>query len=566
MTKADPSSDTVRVKLAIDPLEEANQKLRNALDQLKRSRLVQKVFLSLGQMFSVGASQEELLKVIGEAMGALFGNVYYLVQITDPHPSAHIAFDARGPLLPDAPKHIHLTRSSVAKTRVEPGALHAPYVKIHDEVPRLFADTAHAIHVPLVAENQLYGAIQLEAGPGVSLGDDDEVLLIALANHMALAIRNRRLLDETTYLRDYMASILENANALILVLNMNRQILVFNRALEDRLLFRKEEVLGTDLFQWMPAEAQERFAAEISALLEGSPSPAGVETRLRSREGQPVQIHFQLAALKDREGRPESLILVGQDLTRLRSLERQVIEAEKMGSLGKLAAGVVHELNNPLTSITVYSEYLAKRIRAGRVEPGDADKVEKILEGAGRIQKLTRDLVSYGRPSPDEPELLNLNDLVHQALGFCEHVIAKYDVRVSCELGETLPPIKGTRNQLIQVIINLVTNACQAMEGGGELALSTRAEGEQRVALSVADTGIGIPEKDQRRIFDPFFTTKKDGQGTGLGLSIVARIVEHHGGTIQVQSEPGKGTVFDVQLPRATSLPDRQGPRVEGAE
>ncbi|NMB77344.1 MAG: PAS domain S-box protein [Myxococcales bacterium] len=558
MTKSASSPDTVRVKVAINPLEEANQKLRNALEQLKRLRLVQKVFLGLGQMFSVGASQEELLKVIGEAMGALFGNVYYLVQITDPHPPAPIACDSRGPLLPNVAQHIHLTRSSVAKTRVEAAALHAPYVKVHDEVPRLFEGSTHAIHVPLVAENQLFGAIQMEAGPGVPLGDDDEVLLIALANHMALAIRNRRLLEETAYLRDYMASILEHANALIMVLNMNRQILVFNRALEDLLGFSKDDVLGTDMFQWMPADVQDRFAAEISAVLDERPSPAGVETRLRNREGQPVQIQFQLASLKDPDGRPESLILVGQDLTRLRNLERQVIEAEKMGSLGKLAAGVVHELNNPLTSITVYSEYLAKRIRAGQIDAADADRVEKILEGAGRIQKLTRDLVSYGRPSPDEPELLNLNDLVHQALGFCEHIISKHDVRVSCELCESLPPIQGTRNQLIQVIINLVTNACQAMEGGGELSLCTRAEGEERVALSVSDTGIGIPEKDQRRIFDPFFTTKKDGQGTGLGLSIVSRIVEHHGGTIQVKSEPGKGTVFDVLLPRAARLADRE--------
>ena len=175
--------------------------------------------------------------------------------------------------------------------------------------------------------------------------------------------------------------------------------------------------------------------------------------------------------------------------------------------------------------------------------------MEKIVEGAGRSQKLTRDLVSYGRPSAEEPEALTINDLVAQGLSFCEHTIRKHDVLVNRELADALPVLTANRTQILQLIINLVTNACQAMDGGGELSLSTRALSPSKVELLIADTGNGIQPKDIDHVFEPFFTTKSAGQGTGLGLSIVSRIVEHHRGEISLESTPGVGTTFTIHLP-----------------
>jgi signal transduction histidine kinase len=219
-----------------------------------------------------------------------------------------------------------------------------------------------------------------------------------------------------------------------------------------------------------------------------------------------------------------------------------------MASLGKLAAGVVHELNDPLTSISVYAEYLVKKLASGNTDSYDAEKMERILEGARRIQKLTRDLVSYGRPSSEEPESLQFNDLITQGLSFCEHTIRKFDVCVNTDLLEDLPEIVGNRTQLLQLIINLVTNACQAMKGGGELSLSTNIKNSRALVLTVSDTGSGIPARDLKRIFEPFYTTKTDGEGTGLGLSIASRIIEHHRGRIDVTSAPGEGTTFVIHL------------------
>jgi two-component system, NtrC family, sensor kinase len=538
-----------------DPIDEANERLRNALTQLKQARLVQKVFMGLGKALNLGASQADILGTIVEAVRSLFPEAYYLVQLADPKSLLPTLVEHHGPLAEGEAKRIHLSRSAVAKTQLDDAHPEFHRIVCWERLERLFEGTTHAIHVPLVADNQLFGAVQVEGTEDAPLGDDDEVLLISLANQLALSLRNQRLLEETAFLKDYLASILEQANALIVVTDLNRQILVFNQALERLLGFPKEEVLATDLFLWIPAEDQARFAEAISATLSGRADGGSIESRMRGRGGEPIQIQFSMSALRDRQAEVDSLILVGRDMTQVRALERQIIEAEKMASLGKLAAGVVHELNNPLTSISVYSEYILKKLRTGQVVPGDEEKVEKVLEGARRIQKLTRDLVSYGRPSSEEPEPLQINDLVAQGLSFCEHILRKHDVEVGQELHRELPLILGNRNQLLQVLINLVTNACQAMEGGGQLTLTTRPGPDGTVEFLVADTGVGIPAKDLQRIFEPFFTTKSAGVGTGLGLSIVSRIVEHHRGTILVESPPGAGAVFTVRLPARAELP-----------
>jgi PAS domain S-box-containing protein len=544
-----------------DPIGEANERLRNALAQLKYARQVQKVFMDLGKGLSLRSSQEEILARIVEAVQSLFGEAYYLIQLTDPKTVLSTLVDYRGPLLPGAVGAIHLTRTSMAKTRLGPAVAQTGHVELFERPPNLFEDGQHAILVPLVADEQLYGVIHLEGHVQSPMGDDDEVLLISLANQLAMGLRNQRLLEETAYLKDYLADILEQANALIIVTDTNRQILVYNQAMERLLGFPKEQTLGTDLFLWVPTEEQERFAGEISATFNGLSSTVGVETRMRNRDGHPVQIIFHLSALRDRDGEIDSLILVGQDMTQIRELEVQVIEAEKMASLGKLAAGVVHELNNPLTSISVYAEYLLKKMRAGQADPGDISKMEKVQEGADRIQKLTRDLVSYGRPSSEEPEVLQLNELIAQGLSFCEHTIRKHEVVVRTDLIAELPPVLANRTQLLQLIINLITNACHAMDGGGELSLTTRTAATGQIQLTIADTGCGISEKDLKRVFEPFFTTKSAGQGTGLGLSIVSRIVEHHRGEIRVESTLGQGTTLNVLLPMHYGKPGREPPR-----
>jgi two-component system, NtrC family, sensor kinase len=234
-------------------------------------------------------------------------------------------------------------------------------------------------------------------------------------------------------------------------------------------------------------------------------------------------------------------------------LQAQVIQTEKLASLGQIVAGVVHELNNPLTSIIAYSDYLTKKL--GRGESGDlvedAERVRRIGEAAERILKFTRDLVAYSRPTGDSRGPVCLREVIERALVFCEHEFSDGNVEIEQEIADSLPIIAGIPGQLTQVFVNLFTNAAHAMsEHGGVLRISVHtAELDQSLQVEVTDTGSGIPTEAMPQIFEPFFTTKTDGRGTGLGLSIVRGILDAHGGTIQVSSAAGRGTRFTLTLP-----------------
>ncbi len=247
----------------------------------------------------------------------------------------------------------------------------------------------------------------------------------------------------------------------------------------------------------------------------------------------------------------------------LERLQAHVIQSEKLASLGQIVAGVVHELNNPLTSIIAYAEYLTRKAQ-GRLPRADAEddleRLRRIQEAAGRILRFSRDLVAYARPSNEIPGPVSLSDVIDKALVFCEHEFS--GIAVERELPAMLPAIRGVAGSLTQVFVNLFTNAAHAMAGGGgRLVLRGEIDlGARAVVLEVADSGRGIEPENLPLVFEPFFTTKSEGRGTGLGLSIVRGILDALGGTIEVDSVLGEGTVFSLTLPIAATgslLPTR---------
>ncbi|WP_434043111.1 MULTISPECIES: sensor histidine kinase [Sorangium] len=234
------------------------------------------------------------------------------------------------------------------------------------------------------------------------------------------------------------------------------------------------------------------------------------------------------------------------------SLRDQIIQAEKLASLGKMAAGVVHELNNPLTSILAYSEYLRRKGERCGFDPSDIERLARINEAADRIRRFTRDLIAYSRPSAEKPGAVSLHDIIERALVFCEHLLDQTGVTVEKRFGE-IPPVHGVIDPLTQVFVNLVTNAAHAMhERGGCLGIATAmSPNDGYITVTLQDEGHGIQADHLPRIFDPFFTTKTDGTGTGLGLSIVRNIVASHGGAIRAAARAPRGTVFYLDLPIA---------------
>jgi len=241
----------------------------------------------------------------------------------------------------------------------------------------------------------------------------------------------------------------------------------------------------------------------------------------------------------------------------VKELEAQVIQAGKLASLGQIAAGIVHELNNPLTSIVAYSDYLHKKaLRAGS-DAADIERLARINEAAERILRFSRDLMAYSRPTTSVPAPVAIHDVLERALVFCDHVLGEMHVQVEREFGE-VRLVRGVAGQLTQVFVNLFTNAAHAMRDlGGRLIVKTAlSQSGDSVCITVRDEGHGIDAAHLERIFEPFFTTKTDGTGSGLGLSIVRNIVASHGGKISAHAHPERGTVFELELPLAASPSD----------
>ena len=241
--------------------------------------------------------------------------------------------------------------------------------------------------------------------------------------------------------------------------------------------------------------------------------------------------------------------------TQLRELQARIVQSEKLASVGQIAAKVVHELNNPLTAIVSYADFLTKKLGRDGHDPGDIERLRRIGESAERILRFSRDLTTYASPRDEPIASIALREVLERAVLFCEHIAAEHRIAIAVEIDDETPRIVGRRGQLTQVFVNLLTNACHAIHDAGRaeggqvvLVLQPREGGGARV--SVGDNGDGISPQNLVRVFDPFFTTKAEGRGTGLGLSIVRSIIDEHGGRVWARSVVGTGTQFIVELVR----------------
>ncbi|MCJ7624675.1 MAG: PAS domain S-box protein, partial [Anaerolineaceae bacterium] len=240
------------------------------------------------------------------------------------------------------------------------------------------------------------------------------------------------------------------------------------------------------------------------------------------------------------------------DITERKRAEDALIASQKLAGLGTLAAGIAHEVNSPLQIITGTSEMAAQRLRDGQVdEQRLLRNMDNINQNAWRVARIVRSLLTYARATYEVIEPNDLNEIIQDTLLMIEHQLRTWsNIYVTSQLAEDLPTLHCERNNISQVLINLLTNARDAMPQGGNVTICTRYDAErERLVLKVTDTGPGIPDEVRAKIFDPFFTTKPVGEGTGLGLSIVMGIVQAHGGEIEVDSAMRQGTTFTISLP-----------------
>ena len=505
-------------------------------------------FLSLTRNVSLEMHDEEIVHAYVTSMLKLFPARLFALRLFDADTGELSLVYATGRLRSDRRDVVFVTSRSLSEQGLTDPLPHAA-IEVRDDYVPLFHDSAQGFDVAIGHGRRLIGTLAVEYPPAFAIGIDDPPRIVPIALQMSASLRNARLLRESLYLRDYLTKLLEHANAPILVIGRKREIRVANRALLALLGFTHEELIGRDFTSMLDDEERSRLLPVFIAALRGN-SATGVEVRIPSQHGAPVRLLMNTASILSADGEVEGVIAIGRDLTEIRELEQRIVHAEKLATVGQLAAGVVHELNNPLTSISVYSDYLLKQAETQHGSPSDLHKLKRIHESADRILRFSRELLAYARPRAEEPRVLSVSDLIERSLEYCDHVITQRGVRVSIEVPDDVPQLLGVNAQLQQVLVNLITNACHAMpEGAGRLELSARETDRHDLELRITDNGSGIAPDHAGRVFDPFFSTKGEGHGTGLGLSIVRNIVELHNGRVTLQSEIGHGTTFILTFP-----------------
>ncbi|MEE8373534.1 MAG: ATP-binding protein [Dehalococcoidia bacterium] len=367
------------------------------------------------------------------------------------------------------------------------------------------------------------------------------------------ALRKRAEL-ELEYKDEYFRALVENSSDGIYVLNADGTIRYAGSSVERLLGYPPESQLGKNLVEYVSPDEAVIVGGAFSRLIEDPGSTITIEARFRHLNGSWRTVEAISKNLMD-DVVVAGIVVNFRDVTERKEaeeekqrMEEQVHLAGRLAAVGELAAGVAHELNNPLSAVQAYAEFLASR-------KGLDESIRKDLETIyGQTQRATRitgNLLSFARRHSPERRLISINEVIEKSTELHAYRLRVNNIELSLELDPTLPRTMADFHQIQQILVNIVTNAEQVMteaRGEGKLCIKTEREGEV-IRIIFTDDGPGIPEEDLKRIFDSFFTTKEAGKGTGLGLSICRGIVKNHGGKLYAMSKVGEGTTFVVELP-----------------
>jgi len=413
-----------------------------------------------------------------------------------------------------------------------------------------------------------------QEGPWIEIIQKMEALYADLARLQTDADRRNEELSQAKAFTDNIIRSLVNS---LVVTDSQSKITMANDACQRLLGYSREELLGSPLELIFAEGAANPLArsSEFWNYCRTRGSATGLETTLRTKAGEQIPVSLNASLIRDRAGDPSGIVLVATDLRELRrlllearaaasaereqaaerakayrelkALQARLIQSEKMSSLGRMAASVAHEINNPLGGIVVFSCLLLEQTSPDY--PG-RKKLETIVREANRCRDIVRGLLDFARPGESARQKADLNVILQAALDLLKGQPLFKGIAVALELAATPVEVLGNASQLQQAFTNLLVNAAEAISGSGRISLkSWRDASSLKAAVSFTDTGCGIPPQSLGQIFEPFFTTKQEGHGTGLGLAIVYGIVERHGGTIKVDSRLGEGTTFTVWLP-----------------
>ena len=371
------------------------------------------------------------------------------------------------------------------------------------------------------------------------------LLLIGFAGVVSLflaqAYRSTR--TSLTRIKAFSDNVVERMPVGLVALDGNGRVISFNQAAEATLRLSSDQVTGRTASEVLPRQVLDL----VAALKDSTRTAIGKEFDCSLRDGRVVPLDVTLSSLKGEDGTVWGTIILCRDLTEVQNLKREVETTRRLASLGRLAAGIAHEIRNPLSSIKGFATYFRDRYRDN---PEDQKTSEVMIQEVDRLNRVISQLLEFARPPVIQKKRASLQSLIQRSLKMIERQTSAKGIQVLSELPSDIQDVDLDPDGINQVLLNLYLNAIEAMEQGGTLTVSlSKKESSPWVKLTVTDTGAGISREDLEHVFDPYFTTKQTG--TGLGLAIVHKIIEAHRGEVRAESEVGRGTTVSVLLPAA---------------
>jgi two-component system NtrC family sensor kinase len=411
-------------------------------------------------------------------------------------------------------------------------------------------------YVPCVVRDRMVAIIGIgRTISGAMLTSEDTDLLRALSGYVAVAIDNSLLYrsemekaEELARLKEFSENIVESVNVGILSVDFEGRITTWNSALE--------EIFGISRERALRRSVETVFDSDLIYTIQNVTGPDGWALRdtrhiykynASTEDGRPLTLNISLAPFEAARGVVTGTLVVIENVTERMQLEQQLLEREKLSSIGLLAAGVAHEVNTPLAGISSYAQMLLQQTHEGDPKRG---LLEKIHVQTVRASGIVNNLLNFSRTGDAEFRELDINRVLDDTLQLLEPQLRNATFEITRNYAEHLQPAYGSASKLQQVFMNLILNARDAMPNGGRLTIHTRAV-DSSLVVDFRDTGVGIAPENIARIYDPFFTTKDVGEGTGLGLALSYGIIQEHNGRIFVESRPGEGTHFTIKLPSA---------------
>ena len=437
-----------------------------------------------------------------------------------------------------------------------------------------------ALIVPIRSKGELCGTLGISSRLHHPYQQSEIDLLSAIGDEIGVAIENARLYRnqqevawELRKSEHRYRELFENAHDAIFVHDLNGDMVAANLATSSLIGYPAAELLAMNVQAFLDAESLAAAAQMRNKLLVGEKIDQPYEQRLIRRDGTRAFLK-STTTLLTLDGKPSGFLHIARDVTmekqmqdqlalayrhlsesheRLKESQEQLIQAEKLTSLGQLAASIAHEVNNPLSGVLTYNQLLIRKTKDGSLgKDTSLDYLSKMEKELIRSTKLVRNLLDFARQSPPAFRPVNLNEVMSRAYELASHAAKLQRIQVITELDPTMPAVTADFDQLQQVCTNLILNAIQAMTEKGTLTLRTSATPGE-VTMEVGDTGCGISPENMNKLFTPFFTTKREVKGVGLGLAVSYGIVQRHRGRIDVRSKLGEGTTMSVHLPLNTS-------------